>query len=201
MSARRPRVDFMLSREVLEAAAAYGRMSDAAASKAMHGAARRLIREQQYRAVMQQKARLPNETASGPGAALEPNETRREQKEEVKMDTREFFGTFLKPEDVTTPVVLTIADVAKGKYGLDLTFGDGSKLGLNNTNGRKLQRAWGVESATWLDKQVELSAGVTPYNGEDQPTVVLKPVSPAMSATEIALAKPATHEIDDDIPF
>ena len=33
------------------------------------------------------------------------------------MDTREFIGgTFLKPEDVMTPIELKIVDVAKGKF-------------------------------------------------------------------------------------
>jgi hypothetical protein len=121
----------------------------------------------------------------------------------MKMDTREFIGgSFLKPEDVTTPVVLKITGVAKGKFDkLDLTFDDGSKLGLNATNGRKIAKAWTFESANWLNKEVELSAGIVPYNGEDQPTIVLKPRSPVTPARDQALAKPPKSAIDDDIPF
>lgn len=199
MKAKRPRASFMLSRELLEAAAACGKHSDVAAGKAMRSATRRLIREQQYRTAMRRKAQGASETTSGSGAVLESNEARHEQKEIEKMNVREFIGTFLKPEDVATPVVLTIADVAEGKYGLDLTFDDGSKMGLNATNGRKLAKAWGYESEAWIGKQIELSAGTIPFDGEDRPTIALTPISPAMSPTEQALAK--RDPIDDDMPF
>ena len=84
-----------------------------------------------------------------------------------------------------------------------MTFDDGSKLGLNATNGRKIAKAWTFESANWLNKQVKLSAGVVPYNGEDQATIVLEPLSPTMSAGELAVTKPPKSggSIDDDIPF
>jgi hypothetical protein len=119
------------------------------------------------------------------------------------VDTREFIGgILLKPEDVTTPIVLTIVHVAKGKFDkLDLTFDDGSKLGLNATNGKKIAKAWTFESANWLGKEVELSAGVVPYNGEDQPTIILKTISPSTPAHEKALAKSPKSPIDDEIPF
>jgi hypothetical protein len=85
------------------------------------------------------------------------------------MNVHEWIGgKFLKPEDIgTTPIVLTIVDVAEGRWDkLDLTFSDGSKLSLNNTNGWTIARAWGYESDDWIDKQVELSVGLTTYKGE-----------------------------------
>jgi hypothetical protein len=83
---KRPRADFMLSREVLEAAAACGNYTDAAASKAMRNAKTRvLLRAEQYRRVMLQKARPANEapasnsadeppTASSGGSPLTSNQ-------------------------------------------------------------------------------------------------------------------------------
>jgi hypothetical protein len=120
------------------------------------------------------------------------------------MNVREFIqGTFLKPDDIgDTPVTLTIANVALGKWDkLDLTFADGSKLSLNATNGRALAKAWGYESSSWIDKLVEARVGTIPFDGKDQPSILLKPVSPAMSARELALVKPAEPDLSDDIPF
>ena len=63
-------------------------------------------------------------------------------------------------------------------------------MGLNQTNWRAITKVWGVDSDDWLDKQVELSAGTVPYDGKEVETILLKPVSPVMSASERALAKP-----------
>lgn len=119
------------------------------------------------------------------------------------MDTREFYGTFLKPADVQTPIVLTIASVDKGRFGLDLSFSDGSQMGLNQTNWRAITKVRGVDSNNWLDKQVELNAGTVPYDGKEVETILLNPVSPAMSAGELAVTKPPKSggPVDDDIPF
>jgi hypothetical protein len=121
------------------------------------------------------------------------------------MNVREYVGgAFLRPDDIgETPVTLTIIDVALGKFDkLDLTFAEGSKLSLNTTNGKALAKAWGYESSAWLDKQVEARVGQVTFQGEAQKSILLKPVSPAMSAREIALARPADPTpIDDDIPF
>ena len=120
------------------------------------------------------------------------------------MDVREYIGgTFLKPEDIgATPVVLTIVGVAMGKFDkLDLTFADGSKMGLNATNGKTLARAWGYESEAWIDKQVEASVGSVMFKGEPQETILSRAISPAMTASELALVKPSEPDISDDIPF
>jgi hypothetical protein len=125
------------------------------------------------------------------------------------MNVREWIsGTFLKPEDIgATPIVLTIVDVAEGKWDkLDLTFNDGSKLSLNNTNGRAIARAWGYESDDWIDKQVELSVGLTTYKGEQQESILLKPVTPATPSHALKPAKPPRparklDPLDDDIQF
>jgi hypothetical protein len=206
--------DFVPSQELTEAAmSALGSASPVSVARAMlRGKDRVRLREEQYRSVMKRQRQQPEpplseaaaKTAPGSGAALKSNEARLKANGGMKMDTREFIGSFLKPEDVSTPVVLTIANVAEGKFDkLDLTFDDGSKLGLNNTNGRKVARAWGYESDAWINKQVELSAGRITYKDEEQDTIVLTPISPAMPANEPALAKSLTlgGPIDDDIPF
>ena len=108
-------------------------------------------------------------------------------------------GTFLKPEDIgTTPIVLTIVDVAEGKWQKpDLTFNNGSKLSLNKTNARTIARAWGYESDDWIDTQVELSVGLTTYNGEQQESILLKPITPATPANVL---KPARKSDAVSIP-
>jgi hypothetical protein len=117
-------------------------------------------------------------------------------------------GTFLKPEDIgTTPIVLTIVDVAEGKWQKpDLTFNNGSKLSLNKTNARTIARAWGYESDDWIDTQVELSVGLTTYNGEQQESILLNPITPATPANAPKPAKPPkppqkSDPLDDNIPF
>jgi hypothetical protein len=125
------------------------------------------------------------------------------------MNVHEWIGgKFLKPEDIgTTPIVLTIVDVAEGRWDkLDLTFSDGSKLSLNNTNGWTIARAWGYESDDWIDKQVELSVGLTTYKGEQQESVLLKPITPATPANALKPVKlpkqtRQSDPLDDDVPF
>ena len=125
------------------------------------------------------------------------------------MNVRKWIGgEFLKPEDIgATPIVLTIVDVAEGKWEKpDLTFDNGSKLSLNKTNALTIARAWGDESDDWIDKQVELSAGLTTYNGEQQKSILLKPIRPATPANAlkpVKLPKPPqkSDPLDDDIPF
>ena len=103
--------------------------------------------------------------------------------------------------------MLTIVDVVKGNYNkLDLTFNDATKLSLNTTNGQAIVRAWGDESDDWIDKQVELSVGLTTYQGEQQESVLLKPITPATPANAlkpVKLPKPTrqSDELDDNIPF
>jgi hypothetical protein len=116
-----------------------------------------------------------------------------------EMNLREYAGNFLKPEDIgSTPVTLTIAAVVDGKFDKpDLAFSDGSKMGLNVTNAKTLAKAWGYETEGWVGKEVKAVVGIIPYKGEKQQTILLTPVSPAMTAIEIAAVKP--EEID--IPF
>jgi hypothetical protein len=111
------------------------------------------------------------------------------------------FASFLRPDDITEPVQLTIVGVEDGQYGAVAVFDDGSQLTINGRNGRALAKVYGWEDRDWLDKVVTLSPGTYPKDGELKPTILLDPVSPALVASERGQlpAKPAP--IDDDIPF
>jgi hypothetical protein len=125
------------------------------------------------------------------------------------MNVRKYIGgTFLKPGDVgAVPIMLTIVDVVKGNYNkLDLTFNDATKLSLNTTNRQAIVRAWGDESDDWIDKQVELSVGLTTYKGEQHESIRVKPISSPIPLSErkaLKLVKPTqkSDPLDDDTPF
>jgi hypothetical protein len=137
------------------------------------------------------------------------------------MDVRRFIGgSYRKPADLGDETVeLTIVDVEEGSWNkLDLTFDDGSKLSVNSTNGQMLARHYGINSEQWIDKVVALKAGTVPFDGKDTPTILLKPVSPALPpevlkarAAEIRAVEKLAREqtkktppddpIGDDLPF
>jgi hypothetical protein len=158
MKARHPRADFVLSPEVREAAVACGKLSDVAASHAMRGATRRLIRAEQYRVAMQQKARLFNEAAAAPQSSS-PRERQDASSPwpvrdgtsaprnpgDDEMDMTKFAGDqFLKVEDVRAsgPVRVTIEDIRSGQYDKPVaSLSDGSALQLKyRTHARSLGR-------------------------------------------------------------
>ena len=77
------------------------------------------------------------------------------------------------------PLRVVSVNVTEGQYGRpDLEFDDGSKLSVNATNNRKLLNAYGGKSDDWLNKEVELSIGKVEYQGEQQESIVIKPISP-----------------------
>jgi hypothetical protein len=119
------------------------------------------------------------------------------------MDVRKFIGTFLKIEDLEAePLELTIVDVEENdKFDkLDPVFDDGSKASVNSTNGPRLAKAYGYNSEHWIGQQIRLSAGTAPFKGEQVPSIVFTPVSPALSPEQ--RLPPPKPEIDDsDIPF
>jgi hypothetical protein len=118
------------------------------------------------------------------------------------MDMRDYIGgAFLRPEDIGDGTIIhTIVAVAPNKYDkLDLTFEDGSKIGLNATNGRILAKAWGWDSDALIDKQVELSVGTVPYDGKDVESIKLRPVTVATPVNERVI--PKRPDPDEDIPF
>ena len=124
------------------------------------------------------------------------------------MDMRPFAAkTFLKTVAVSEgPLLLWIAEIKPGKYDKpDIHFESGEILSLNATNTAIL------DSNAYIRKQVELSLGKVPFQGELQDSIVIKPISPATDAAERTdlTAKIDTAEktrtkngdMDDEIPF
>src|SRR5262245_41133438 len=105
---------------------------------------------------------------------------------------------FLKVEDVAArPLRKTIAAIEEGKYEKPIvTFEDGTKLSLNGTNVSVLIDAFGTaEHKDWLGEQIELYAGTLRYNGEDNPAVLVRSLTPP------AVRQPGRGDMDDEIPF
>src|SRR6516162_5478504 len=77
------------------------------------------------------------------------------------MDVSKYLGsTFLKVADVKVngPIRVVIASIVEGKFDKpDLVFDDGTRLSLNVTNTRTLARAYGKDTAVWVDKEIELN--------------------------------------------
>jgi hypothetical protein len=136
------------------------------------------------------------------------------------MDMAEHVKRFLKASDFSEgPSLYTIRRAELGKYGRpNLILSTGEIVGLSATNNIALQKAWGSNSDNWIDKEIELSAGEATFQGRVTPTIVIKPISPPLTAAE-RLAPVATKaalrpigkaeagaaginsEMDDDIPF
>ena len=129
------------------------------------------------------------------------------------MDVSKYLGsTFLKVADVKVygPIRVVIVIIVEGKFDKpDLVFDDGTRLSLNVTNTRILARAYGTDTANWIDKEVELYVGETEYEGEPQESILIKPISPAVEkkrrqdgATPARrIRRGPANDIDDDIPF
>jgi len=127
------------------------------------------------------------------------------------MDVSKYMGAaFLKLGDVKVngPLRLIITDVEEGKYDRpDVSFDDGTRLGLNVTGTRNLARAWGVDTDAWLGKEVELSVGETDINGKTEEMIVVTPISPPIPREDRPPpAKPSKRkndrsDMDDEVPF
>jgi hypothetical protein len=126
----------------------------------------------------------------------------------LKMDVTKYLGSlFLKVEDVRNAHRrVRIIDCSLGQYDkLDLTFEGGDKLSLNTTNVRTLARAYGRNSDEWVGKTIELFIGLTEYRGEQQDSILVRPVSSsaALEPGEEAASAPRrlSSDLDDEIPF
>jgi hypothetical protein len=117
------------------------------------------------------------------------------------MDMQKYSGsTFLKVDDLRAsgPRRVAIADVREGKYGRpDMEFDDGSKIGVNATNAKALVNAYGRNSDSWLNKQVELAIGEVKYQGEPKACIIITPISRPTEKKD----PPAPPSMDDEIPF
>lgn len=122
------------------------------------------------------------------------------------MDMRKYCSgeTYLTIADVRDgPLQMTIADAREGKYDKpDLHLEGGDVLSLNATNRKTLVRAYGFASGSWIGKQIELSLGKTTFEGETRDSIIVNPVSPALTAAEKAAAgELPADKMDDEIPF
>jgi hypothetical protein len=121
------------------------------------------------------------------------------------MDMRKYRGdTFIKVDDVRGgPIQEKIAAVKEGQYDKpDLVFESGDLLGLNVTNTKILVRAYGPNSDDWIDKEVELFLGEVEYQKKMQPSVLVRPISPPLTAKEKTVAaKKFGDEFGDAPPF
>jgi hypothetical protein len=122
---------------------------------------------------------------------------------------RKFAGeSFIRVDDVHAgPLPERIVGVRDGKFDRpDVIFESGEILSLNTTNTRTLMKAYGPDSNSWVDKDVELTLGSVEYQGKQQESVVVKPISPPIDRADrqAALAKltaAATNKMNDKIPF
>jgi hypothetical protein len=133
--------------------------------------------------------------------------------EDDMIDMRKFGGEYyITVADVREgSLLMKIADAREGKFDKpDLIFETGDVLSLNATNRKTLMRAYGPTSDTWINKQVELVLGQVLFQGNPQEGVVVKPISPPLTAAEKTavadlpkLSRPGggAHDMDEAIPF
>jgi hypothetical protein len=124
------------------------------------------------------------------------------------MDVSKYLGNaFLKVAEVKVngPIRVVIESIVEGKFDKpDLIFNDGTRLSLNVTNTRILARAYGKDTAFWIDKEIELNVGETKYQGNPQESILITPISPSVdkkaSVAASRIQGPA-NDMDDEIPF
>jgi hypothetical protein len=145
----------------------------------------------------------------------EQTNTSRRRPAPTTMDMKKYNGAFsLKIADIKDagPSHPVIIGVTEGKYGRpDLEFDDGSKLSLNATNNRTLFKAYGENSADWLEKEVELYVGQIEFEGKLQDSILIRPISPPKEKKKTAPSKETAPPkpnggkdgdvLGDEIPF
>jgi hypothetical protein len=151
-------------------------------------------------------SRKPAQSAAGNPRAPITKDRRKRQ-----MDISKYLSTvFLKAGDLaSSPRRVVIADVVDGKYDKpDVHFQDGTCLSLNVTNLKALAAAYGTQTADWAGLEIELYVGPVKFNGENQDSVLVRPVSPAIPFDQrTPPPKPklrpggAVTSMDDEIPF
>jgi hypothetical protein len=94
-----------------------------------------------------------------------------------------------------------IVSMELGKYDKPVaTFESGDRLTLNKTNVSTLIHAYGPDGRDWVGCIIELSIGTAKYDGKEQETVVVRPISPP-KPLEAQTPAPKKPDLDDDIPF
>jgi hypothetical protein len=91
--------------------------------------------------------------------------------------------------------------IKEGQYGKpDLTLGNGRRFSLNATNTKVLVNAFGRNSNDYLGQQIELYAGTIKFKGENQDSVLVRPITSGRPEAE-RTPLPAQDEIEEEIPF
>jgi hypothetical protein len=133
------------------------------------------------------------------------------------MDTRKYSSGVIRPEDLHEgPRVEKIINIFEHeKHGcLVLELENGDQFYCWKNYARILSKAWGYESESWIDQELEFSLGHYTDKKTDPPTeketIDVRAVSPAKPGTNggapskaIAPGRPASLHgpMDDDIPF
>jgi hypothetical protein len=127
-----------------------------------------------------------------------PNTT--ERTEIMNMDMRKYYAGYIKVEDLDSPRQEQIEDCRVGNFDRPvLHFESGDKLSLNFTNTRTLGGAFGDDSNEWIGKTIELYVGQVKYQGELQPSVLVRPISPPVPLEQ--RKQIADDDLDDEVPF
>ena len=89
-----------------------------------------------------------------------------------------------------SPIQAAILEVREGKYEKpDLLLSNGDAFSLNQGSRRALIRAYGPRSETWIGKVIELALGSVPFQGKPLESVIVHPVSKALSEEEKATGR------------
>lgn len=121
------------------------------------------------------------------------------------MDMTQFAGRgYIGLDDVAdgTSFRSTIEAVELGSYNKPvIVFTSGRKFSVNVTNAKTLVEAWGAESESWIGETIEFYKGVVAFKGEDQPSVLVRPI--VRKAGEKPPPKPRSSgdAMDKEIPF
>lgn len=100
------------------------------------------------------------------------------------------------------PLQMKIVDVREGKFDKpDLVFETCDILSLSATNRKTLVRAFGFNTDAWISKEIELFLGEIPFDKKPQEAVVVRLISPPLTAAEKTAAAAAGSDMNDDIPF
>jgi hypothetical protein len=131
------------------------------------------------------------------------------------MDMRKYSAGVIMPEDLhdgpRTEKIINIFENEKHGCAV-LEFESGDQLYLWNNNARILNKAWGYESADWLNQELELSLGhyTDKKSNTEKETIVVKPISPRKEKAgnggkpPLPLSKTASSLKDDfadEVPF
>jgi hypothetical protein len=129
---------------------------------------------------------------------------RRERETNMKM-SKYAGSSFIGYDDVEGgPFRGTVAMVEHGSYDKAvITFSSGQRFSLNVTNTQILIKAWGDESDDWVGEKVELYTGTVKFKGEDQPSVLVRPLErkPGEKKAKPPKPKGGPVSMDDDIPY